>query len=311
MTRRKDEEGTHGQKLLHLYQMLMMENQPYYQSQLAKQLKCSPQTIIRLMQEIEQFIPDCFQTGTEKGRRWYCIQPRSLSRSGVKYNEVRYLTLCKELASSFLSAETAESIDHSISHLSQWLQEKEAEKLSQRQGNVLFYHKGRIDYSDYGEIIDDIIRAIDGGFFCHLRYHAINAPKPKSHYFIPKKYIVLNQVSYVYGMICDRTGTAVKKEPQCLAIHRIKKLSIIADQPKSQVPDLNAQTFGLPWHEPRSFTIKFQPAAGVYVKERIWSPVQEIERLEDGCVLLHITTSSEPELMAWVRSFGEAAELIA
>lgn len=32
--------------------------------------------------------------------------------------------------------------------------------------------------------------------------------------------------------------------------------------------------------------------------------------MEDGGVLLELTTRSEPELFAWERSFGEAAALI-
>ena len=34
------------------------------------------------------------------------------------------------------------------------------------------------------------------------------------------------------------------------------------------------------------------------------------EELEDGGVLLELTTRSEPEVMAWVRSFGEEATLL-
>ena len=49
--------------------------------------------------------------------------------------------------------------------------------------------------------------------------------------------------------------------------------------------------------------------AADYVSERIWSDSQKIEKQDDGSVVLQITTSSEPELMAWVRSFGEEASL--
>ena len=46
------------------------------------------------------------------------------------------------------------------------------------------------------------------------------------------------------------------------------------------------------------------------MRERIWADEQRLEDLPDGGVLLVITTCSEPELHAWVRSFGDSAELL-
>lgn len=50
--------------------------------------------------------------------------------------------------------------------------------------------------------------------------------------------------------------------------------------------------------------------AADYVRERIWATNQQIEDCEDGGLILTLTTRSEPELRAWVRSFGDAAVLL-
>ena len=68
--------------------------------------------------------------------------------------------------------------------------------------------------------------------------------------------------------------------------------------------------FGLPWHEPRTFRIRVSPNAADYVRERIWATNQQIEDCEDGGLILTLATRSEPELRAWVRSFGDAAVLL-
>ena len=68
--------------------------------------------------------------------------------------------------------------------------------------------------------------------------------------------------------------------------------------------------FGLPWHEPRTFHIRVSSNAADYVRERIWATNQQIEDCEDGGLILTLTTRSEPELRAWVRSFGDAAVLL-
>lgn len=46
------------------------------------------------------------------------------------------------------------------------------------------------------------------------------------------------------------------------------------------------------------------------MRERIWATNQQIEDCEDGGLILTLTTRSEPELRAWVRSFGDAAVLL-
>lgn len=95
-----------------------------------------------------------------------------------------------------------------------------------------------------------------------------------------------------------------------LAIHRISEVILTEKSFAFQIPESAPGTFGLPWHEPRLFRIRFSPGkAADYVRERIWADQQQITDAEDGVILLEITTRSEPELMAWVRSFGDQAKI--
>ena len=95
-----------------------------------------------------------------------------------------------------------------------------------------------------------------------------------------------------------------------LAVHRIKDVIHTDKCIEFSIPEENLGMFGLPWHEPRTFRIGFKPGkVADYVRERIWADRQHLEELSDGGLILEITTRSEPELMAWVRSFGDEAEL--
>ena len=97
----------------------------------------------------------------------------------------------------------------------------------------------------------------------------------------------------------------------CLAVHRIQEVTLTDHFSTVAVPEPSPGTFGLPWHEPRHFRIRFAPGkVADYVRERIWADEQRLEDLPDGGVLLEITTCSEPELHAWIRSFGDSAELL-
>ena len=61
-------------------------------------------------------------------------------------------------------------------------------------------------------------------------------------------------------------------------------------------------------HSPRNLGKKSKSAD--YVRERVWARQQRLEECPDGSLILEITTTSEPELMSFVRSFGEEATLL-
>ena len=56
--------------------------------------------------------------------------------------------------------------------------------------------------------------------------------------------------------------------------------------------------------------VEFVGFAAGFVGERIWSPDQQIQHLPGGKIHLSFSASSEPELVAWLLSFGDEARLL-
>ncbi len=73
MAKKYDSDATSGAKLLKLYRKLTSERKKHFLSDLAKELKCSPQTILRLINVIEAEIGINLSTGKEENKRWYQI----------------------------------------------------------------------------------------------------------------------------------------------------------------------------------------------------------------------------------------------
>lgn len=119
----------------------------------------------------------------------------------------------------------------------------------------------------------------------------------------------MNNALYVLGGQLGEEGLEVE-HPCTLAVHRIQNVELTGDHVRYSRDDDEHGGFGLPWHEPRTFRIRVSPNAADYVRERIWATNQQIEDCEDGGLILTLTTRSEPELRAWVRSFGDAAVLL-
>ncbi|OCG59581.1 WYL domain-containing protein [Gilliamella sp. GillExp13] len=311
MGRKKDSNVSAGQKLLKMYHILLSGNKPHYQSDLAEMLNCSAQTVIRLAEQIELSFPECFCSGKEKNRRWYSLQINHKNTLGLNYQELRYLSLCRELSKPFIPPEIGERIDQTLLHLSMLLLELDTREHFATSTPIAFFTKGKIDYSEKVNIIEDLLKCIENKTFCHIHYIANGNQQGKNHYFVPRKLIAMNHALYVYGAISNNVATELKHST-CLAIHRIQKLDFINQKASISIADPieNKTMFGLPEHEPRTFSIQFAKSAAGYIKERIWSDEQKIEEIENGEIILTITTSSERELNAWVRGFGEQAKMI-
>ncbi len=107
------------------------------------------------------------------------------------------------------------------------------------------------------------------------------------------------------------------KEPEfdtLLAVHRIQKVEL--DERLFKFPEdydfekIFNRNFGVIKEEAFEVKVKFVGFAARFVAERIWSPDQQIEQRPGGKIHLLFSASSEPELVAWLLSFGDEAKLL-
>lgn len=305
-----DMDSTTGAKLLRLFQKLMLDGRRHYQADLATFLNCSKQTVMRLIAEIEGVIGASLETGLDRHRRWYQIKTISRNRLGLDFEELRYLSICRDLAAPYLPEQVQKRVDESISSFSMLMADQafaEREKAQKRQFS--FFSKGRIDYSPHFDHIERLVHAAEEKRICLVLYKAAGKSKAKEHRFAPNRIVSMNNALYALGAGVTEDFKKMRHLTN-LAIHRIKDVILTDKLVPFAIPDADLGMFGLPWHEPRTFRIRFTPGkASDYVRERIWADQQKLEELEDGGVLLELTTRSEPEVMAWVRSFGEDAKL--
>lgn len=311
MPPKKDQDSTPGVKLLRLFRKLLLDGRRHFQGDLAAELQCSPQTIIRLAGEIEAVIGVSLESGLEQRRKWYQIRTLSRSRLGLEFEELRYLSVCRDLAASTLPNQIRERVDSTIFTLSMLMSDQgyaEREKAQKQQ--FAFFSKGRIDYTPFFGHIEKLVQAAEEHRVCLVRYKAIGKGEKKEHRFAPCRIICMNGALYVLGGGVHEDFSSLRHLTN-LAIHRIHDVVLTEKRHTIALPEADPQAFGLPWHEPRTFHIRFKPGkAAEYVRERVWADEQKVADREDGGLDLTITTRSEPELMAWVRSFGDEAELV-
>jgi hypothetical protein len=119
----------------------------------------------------------------------------------------------------------------------------------------------------------------------------------------------MNNALYILGATLVQKTREIKHYNN-FAIHRIAGVVLTDVKFDIAMPEIGPNTFGLPWHEPKTFRIRFAPGkASDYVRERIWADHQKLLEMDNGGIILELTTRSEPELMSWVKSFGLEATL--
>jgi len=310
MPPKKDQDSTPGVKLLRMFRKLMLDGRRHFQGDLAEELQCSPQTIIRLAAEIESVIGASLESGLEHRRRWYHIRTISRSRLGLEFAELRYLSVCRDLASTSLPEQVRKRVDDTIFNLSVLMADQgysEREKAQKPQ--FAFFSKGRIDYTPHYDHLEKLVLAAEEHRICLVRYKAAGKTESKEHRFAPGRIVSMSNALYVLGADVTEDWKGVRHFTN-LAVHRITDLTLTERRFAFELPEVTPDVFGLPWHEPRAFRIRFKPGkAAEYVLERVWAEEQKLEELEDNGVVLEVTTRSEPELMAWVRSFGVEAHI--
>lgn len=307
----KKSNDTYGYKLLSLFISLMVNGNKQYLSDLATKYNCSKATILNLIEDIEEVIGNNLETGIEKRKRWYRIASyNSRQTFALDFEELRFLNIYKDLAHKMLPAEAAKRIDSTIMNLSCLLSDRDyPERHNAQQQQVWFSTKGYIDYSMHQNEINTLLTAIANKKYCYVTYTPLRSTAPKEYFYAPERIVFSNNAYYVLGHKVSRNDNQIIR-PTNLAVHRIKEVTPTNQTFSFEVNEYDLGYFGLNWHEPKQFEIMFSARVAPYIKERIWSSEQKITENDDGSTVLRITSTSELELEAWVKSFGSDALII-
>lgn len=151
-----DPDTTPGVKLLRLFRKLLLDSRRHYQNDLAEELQCSPQTVIRLVGEVEAVVGASLHTGLNNRRRWYQYVVNEGRSLGLDFEELRFLGICREMASGVLPAPVLQRVDSSLRHLALHM----ADPMHTGKGDPFHFHaKGRIDYTPHTDHIDQLVDA--------------------------------------------------------------------------------------------------------------------------------------------------------
>lgn len=313
MPYKKDYYSSYGQKLISLFAKLLFTQKSHSLIELSRMLNCSKQTVLRLVEDIRRSYGVEIEEFLEGKRKYYRIKRLSSAKPSLDMteNELNALYMCKtfseHLMGKDLYKEATQALEKNYTCLEQ-------NKLPSPH-HFASFRSGSIDYTPHQDTIRALIEAMDNRKICKISYKSIMAQRAKTFYIKPLKIFSHKDSVYLHAHLARAPG-----KPYCepdfnplLAIHRIKKVEATERLfvfPKNYDFDKAfKQNFGVIKEDAFEVEVEFTGWAARYVSERIWSPDQKIQK-KNGNTKLTFSASSEPELLAWVLSFGDEAKLV-
>lgn len=310
MPRKQNQDASPRDEVLALYLRLTLDRRKHFQSDIARDSRCSAQTVARRVEIVERHLGKdaCIERGVENRRRFYQVCSTTAKTGfGFSFEELEYLSFYRDVAAPYLPEHVAGRIEKSLMALALHLGEVNSHPLTG--APVCFRAKGYIDYSPYLGIIGRLREAISKKQICRIQYKAHGRQSFAAYRYAPGHILAMSGTLYVQGYRLAEKSL-LKERPTTFSLHRILGVSPTGEYFQFDAADADARNFGLNWHGPRRVHIQVAAAAADYVRDRIWSADQTISEQPDGGLILGVTTTSERELNAWVWSFGGAAIIV-
>ncbi len=311
---KKRDDRTYGEKLMYLFGRLFFMGGRYSLTQLSEQLNCSKQTVQRLIDDIVSCYGVEIEPSWEGNRKFFGMKKLSASKTVkcITDMEINLMQMCQAFAVHLLGADFLEKTNQGILKSSLLLSEA---KTTSR--NLFSSHQpGNIDYTPHQKTINTLVEAMGEAKVCKVTYQSGLQSKPKSYYLKPLVIFSHNSTLYLHAQLAKAPGQKYK-EPAfdpVLLIHRfkvVKKTDRIFEFPLGyRLEKVFDKNFGLIQDKPFTVTVEFTGWAARYVSERTWSKDQIIRRKKGGGIELSLTTTSQPEVISWLLSFGPEAKLV-
>jgi len=311
---KKGSDRTYGEKLIILFARLLFTRERHSLTGLSQALDCSKQTVLRLIEDIERSYKVQVEWSMQGKRRFFHLKTlgQSLPALNLTGTELQALYMCRSFAEHLLGRQFLEEATRALEKGHALLPRETVLSSS----HFASFRPGTIDYTPQQDAIRTLIEAMEKKRICEVSYRAIVTERAKTFYIKPYKIFSHRETIYLHAGLAPKPGK-LYREPEfdpLLAIHRI--VSVALTDRLFVVPgdyDFEKtfnQNFGVIKEEAFEAEVEFSGFAAGFVAERTWSLDQKIQRLADGKIILSFSASSEPELKAWILSFGHEARVI-
>jgi predicted DNA-binding transcriptional regulator YafY len=168
--------------------------------------------------------------------------------------------------------------------------------------------QGPRDYSRQAEALRGLRAALLYQYRTSIFYDAKGQGKPARYEVDPYTLIFYKGGLYLLGYARNRKAMRTFAVERIIAVELGKERFEIAPgfKPKEQL----RSSFGIVEEPVMPVKIRFAATIAHAVKDRLWHPSQQIEARDDGSLVISFAAGGKMEILSWLLSYGQHAELL-
>lgn len=234
-------------------------------------------------------------------------EKKQLPQFELSDGEVFALTVGKEMLSQYTGTSFEPILKAALEKIQERLPDRVKVDLEDVRGMIRFSAGSVIHVSR--KLMLDLYQACENHVSVDLDYFTASRGEITSRRIDPYRLLENRGTWYVVAYCHWRKGVRV------LALHRIKKYEIteanFEPTRQAEVEEMLKATVFLEHSEKEHrVSIRFNPDAARYIRERNWHSSQELVEHQDGSCTLSFTTTSLDETKRWVLTYGSQAVVL-
>ncbi len=168
--------------------------------------------------------------------------------------------------------------------------------------------QGRRDYEKSSGVLKVVREALLFQNTLSLQYKTASNGRQSEYVVDPYTLVSFKGGLYLLGFAHNRRAMRTfAVERICSAVRSSERFEI----PEDFKPEKHfASAFGIVEEKPISVVVKFSPSVAHTVQDRIWHPSQKVGKESDGSVILKFEAGGVMEIISWVLSYGNNAEIL-
>jgi predicted DNA-binding transcriptional regulator YafY len=168
--------------------------------------------------------------------------------------------------------------------------------------------QGRRDYEKYSDALKIVREALLYQYTLSLEYKTGGDGRQSEYVVDPYTLVSYKGGLYLLGFAHNR------KAMRTFAVERIRGVVMTRDRfemPEDFRPEKHfGSAFGIVEEKAMPVAVKFSSLVAHAVQDRVWHPSQKVEKKSDGSIILKFEAGGVKEIISWVLSYGNNAEIL-
>lgn len=249
-------------------------------------------------------------TEWQEGRKVFSFltKSRAIPPISLTLNQLMSLYLLRSLGVHLAGTPLLAELDDLFRTIRSLLPDRYAAHLERIARVSLPRLHGPRDYAAAAPHFGGLQRALLQQYRMRLVYAKNGAGESQAYELDPYTLVFHKAGIYLLGYAHNRKGMRL------FALERIRGLEV--SRQRFEIPDAYepegyfSDAFGLVNDAPLRVRVRFSSAVAHAVRDRIWRPGQVVENDAGGGVVVSFEASGEKELLSWILSYGDQAEVL-